>query len=362
MQLDPTDFNDIRNNHGYPYILLVGLLFHDSQYLINGTFNLHVESIIDGSLDDQIVTLANRIKNVGAPVFLRPGFEFGVNNSGFHNDEDLDATAFKNIWLHIYNIFSEQQVTNVAWVWNTVNPSNFNYMEWYPGDEYVDWFGINFFTYGQINGSDGFVNSAKVHNKPVMICESSPILSDGTLNTSNWQNWFAPYFSKIKSEKQIKAFVYINSPWTMGPFSDWPESRIVLNATISENYKTELQDSIFIHMNEYLQNPDILSSINETEYPKFPKRSDFEIRNYPNPFNSITVFRWESTTTEKFHVSIFNVLGIRVDSFDVNKTKIGLNEIAWNAQSLNSGIYYVKINSANSHNRQVGLTKVVFIK
>ena len=104
------------------------------------------------------------------------------------------------IWIHIYEVFEAEGVTNVAWVWNTVNPLSFNYLDWYPGDEYVDWWGINYFTSGQINAGDSFLNDAKLRNKPVMICESCPIHDNGTLNTSNWDDWFVPYFEKIKDK------------------------------------------------------------------------------------------------------------------------------------------------------------------
>ncbi len=344
-RLDGTDFEDITRKHEYPYILIVGLAFHDSSYVINGTFNLHVESIINGSLDNEIIALATRLKNVNVPVFLRPGFEFGINNAGFHNDPDMTADIFKNIWIHIYQVFATQDITNVAWVWNTVNPSSFNYMLWYPGDEYVDWFGINFFTTSQINGATEFVNDAKEHNKPVIVCESSPISSNGTVNTDNWDNWFVPYFNKIKSEEQIKGFVYINSPWSAGPFEDWPESRITVNSTISENFKQQLEDSIFIHMDEYLSNPGIINSINNQV--NNPQGFDILANNYPNPFNAQTVLFWQSKTRNPVTINIYNILGERVDTFILKDVYFGKNEISWNAESQPSGIYYAKIKSSN---------------
>ena len=256
--LDSTDFEDITTNHGYPYVLMVGLILFDSSYLITGTYNIPVQNIINGVLDSQILNVAQRIKNVGAPVYLRPGFEFGSGNSGIHNDPDVGPTEFISIWEHIYDIFTQQNVTNVAWVWNTVNPNSFNYMEWYPGDIYVDWWGINYFTLGQINNGDVFLNDAAAHGKPVMICESCPIQSGGTTNLSNWNNWFVPYFSKIKNTPHIKGFIYIHDPWDRGPFSSWPDSRITSNPTIQNNYASELNDSIYINMDEYLANPNII--------------------------------------------------------------------------------------------------------
>ena len=265
VQMDSTDFIDIVSNHGYPYVLLIGLTLFDASYLITGAANIPVQRLLNGDFDQQIVDLSERIKNINAPVFLRPGFEFGTNNRGIHNDPDVGPEDFKNIWYHIYNIFLQENVTNVAWVWNTVNPQLFNYIEWYPGDDYVDWWGINYFTPEQMNLSSGFLNDASFHQKPVIICESCPNQNGGTTNASNWEVWFIPYFNLIKNNNNIKLFIYISDPWDKpGFFSSWPDSRINSNETIRMNYEREMQDTTIIHMNEYLNNPYI---INDTIIP-----------------------------------------------------------------------------------------------
>jgi len=262
--LDSTDITDIVSNHGYPYVLLLGISLFDSTSSLSDV-NIPVQSILDGELDYQIIKIAQEIKSLTqTPVFLRPGFEFGSGNSGLHNDPDnpnWTAANFNQIWIHIHDIFSQQEVTNVAWVWNTVNPQSFDFIDWYPGDEYVDWWGINYFTANQIASADPFLNSAFVHNKPVMICESNPIENSGTTNESNWNNWFVPYFNKMNNNSHIKAFVYIDDPWDKSGFFDsWPDSRITSNQTILENYITELESSTYIHMDEYQSNPGLIDS------------------------------------------------------------------------------------------------------
>lgn len=273
---DHTEIDDIVNGHDFPYILTVGLGLMDDSYLSTGTINIQVENILNGSLDYRIIDIAQRIKSVNAPVYLRPGFEFGENNSGIHNDPDMGSTDFIDVWMRIHNIFQQENVTNVAWVWNTVNPSQFGYMDWYPGDNYVDWWGINYFTLGQINSGDDFLNDAAFHNKPVMICESSPIQNGGTTNASNWDNWFIPYFNKIKSTAHLKAFIYISDPWNKpGFFDDWPDSRIDQNETIRQNYAQETEDLTYIHMPEYQANPgDVGLPVSLISFDVFTRQAD----------------------------------------------------------------------------------------
>src|SRR5205085_6362013 len=52
-----------------------------------------------------------------------------------------------------------------------------HYMKWYPGEDVVDWWGINLFDLGDFTRpeSEAFVLDAARHRKPVLIGESSPI-------------------------------------------------------------------------------------------------------------------------------------------------------------------------------------------
>jgi len=294
--IDSTDFIDIVYNHGYPYVMLIGLGLHDSTYLTSYNINIPTQRILSGVLDYRIIDIAQRIKAINAPVYFRPGFEFGEGNSGMHSDPNFTHNDFINIWLHIYTIFEQENVNNVSWIWNTVNPHLFNYMDWYPGDDFVDWWGVNYFTVNQINSSIGFLNEALIHNKPVMICESCPIHNGGTTNPDNWQNWFIPYFNQIKNFPQIKAFVYTSDPHDRGPFGFWPDSRITSNEVIRVNYQNELHDSIYIHMSEYLNNPHI---INDTIAPS-------PIRNFTaNSGDRQIILNWKNPPEPDFlHVSI----------------------------------------------------------
>lgn len=264
VSLNTTDLYDIARNHGHPYLLNIGISLQSVQAWLSGSISIPVATILNGDWDYRIRDLAKQIKRLNSPAYVRPGFEFGVGNSGAHSDPNMTAAEFKAIWIHIYNIFVDEDVRNVAWVWDTVNPWTFDYMEWYPGDEYVDWWGINYFTAEQISFSDPFIASAAAHQKPVMVCESCPIHNGGVDNGTNWRQWFVPYFNKIKSFQNIKAFIYISDPWNRkGWWEHWADSRIntySTNSIIKNNYALEMSKSIYIHMDEYLKNPSIILS------------------------------------------------------------------------------------------------------
>ena len=132
-----------------------------------------------------------------------------------------------------------------------------------------------------------------------MICESCPIQNGGTTNASNWGDWFVPYFNIIKNNTNIKSFIYISDPWDKpGFFGTWPDSRISSNENIRLNYKFEMQDSIYIHMEEYLNNPNIiqdtLTPAPVTNFIAKPGNKQVELvwKNPSNPdFYSVRILR-----------------------------------------------------------------------
>lgn len=239
-QLDTTNLTDIVQNHCHPYSLNLGI------YYMDPFGHIDVDAILGGAWDDQITAIAQEVQSLAVPCFVRPGFEFGAGG-GMHGD--LSGPDFVAIWHRIQSIFDNLGVDNVAWVWNTVNPWTFDYMSYYPGDDAVDWWGINYFTVGQMTDSEAFVLEAAVHNKPVMICESCPIHNGGTENPANWENWFVPYFDAIAQQAHVKAFTYISDPWDRpGFFEDWANSRIDANEYIRANYAAELSGPQYLHL------------------------------------------------------------------------------------------------------------------
>ena len=98
------------------------------------------------------------------PVYLRVGYEFDF--PGNHYDPVGYIQAFRKI----HDLFSKQGVQNIAYVWHSYG---FGVTEeisrWYPGDNYVDWFGVSYFG----GDTDGMANMATLAaaGKPLMIAE-----------------------------------------------------------------------------------------------------------------------------------------------------------------------------------------------
>jgi hypothetical protein len=66
-------------------------------------------------------------------------------------------------------------------------------------------------------------------------------------------------------------------------------------------------------------------------------------QNYPNPFNSSTVISYWMPKSSKISIRIFDILGRQVANLECHENIPGPHHFVWNAQGLNSGIYFYRL-------------------
>ena len=71
--------------------------------------------------------------------------------------------------------------------------------------------------------------------------------------------------------------------------------------------------------------------------------SDAVAGNYPNPFLSVTTIYFYLSQPQQVDISIYNILGQRIENFALFSTIHGRNEINWYPHSISSGLYIIKI-------------------
>ena len=203
MQIDDPDFNNSA--------LAIGL------ELVN-----HDENVAKGVHDSIIIKFGNWIKGLGKrPVFLRTGFEWDG-----HDWNHYDKEFHKQSFIRVRQILDSMGVENVAFVWQSKGwGSTYKEIEeWYPGDEYVDWCGVSFFS--RYQGIEPMLLFSKEHGKPLFIAEASPSieadsndyqpidLADPKWSQYAWDNWFVHFFKLIDENPDVvKAVSYINCNW-----------------------------------------------------------------------------------------------------------------------------------------------------
>ncbi|MCW5892013.1 MAG: hypothetical protein KIT14_15925 [bacterium] len=202
-----------------------------------------LENVVSGARDASITTLGEFIRDVGRPVFLRIGYEFDGSWNGY--DKALYVQAFRRIMDRL----RAEGVTNVVSVWQSsgFTTSRSTLLQWYPGDDYVDWVGYSYFK--QSNPSGGMMTIARERRKPVMIAEATPQrnLSLGDEQT-HWDTWFAPFFAHVHANADIvKNVAYINTRWFDQPEwgAGWGDSRVQIRPLVKASWIAEMQDPMW---------------------------------------------------------------------------------------------------------------------
>lgn len=115
---------------------------------------VQLKDIIAGKWDNYIRTWAQEIRSFKHVIFLRVGHEFNIEGYpwGIINNEKNPEIYIK-AYRRVVDIFKKEKVKNVRWVWCFMNYSypKKTWNDWvaaYPGDEYVDWIGIDGYNWG----------------------------------------------------------------------------------------------------------------------------------------------------------------------------------------------------------------------
>lgn len=207
--------------------------------------------ILDGKMDNNLDLIATTIKNMkGQPVLLRPGYEFNGTWNGY------DKALYIETWKYIYNRFAKFELQNVAWVWCWIPfDGDLDWMAYYPGDEFVDWWGIDLFKKEHFEHpkTKEFLEDARKRKFPVFIAESAP-QELGIMPTEKaWEHWFVPFWNLVAEHQNIKAFVYINRKWPLWDKykAEWADSRLEHNPELLNKWKISLANPMLIHADDW---------------------------------------------------------------------------------------------------------------
>lgn len=204
--------------------------------------------VASGQQDSEIVAAARAIKQYGGPIFLRWFWEMNIlplspslhNNyycmggesysGGYH---DVAETNYRAAWDHIRSIFAQQGVTNVIWLWNPDNGFYYPSTDFYPGNNQVDWIGVDAYAgdgetfKNTFSSGSGYAMLAAM-GKPILIGETGS--ADGTNGHPDDQpTFFGAAVAQLgtgvsgadNGYPDFLGFMYFDSPGNGGP---WPFS------------------------------------------------------------------------------------------------------------------------------------------
>jgi hypothetical protein len=206
------------------------------------------DQINNGSQDAHIVASAKRVAKYGKPVLLRWGWEMNGDWFAWTGAQNRQDTAgYVAAWRRIHQIFADQGVTNVSWVW-VANWNNHPDASWntpakyYPGDEYVDWVGVDGFnTTGEsVDSLFGQVYDEFAGRKPFMIAETGALEGQGRGKAV----WISELEKWIKGHRAVGALVWFDTDTNTdaGVFQNW---RVDSSPEALEAYQALAKDPYF---------------------------------------------------------------------------------------------------------------------
>lgn len=286
-----------------------------------------LNDINTGQYDQNIKSLALWLKGADVPVYLRIGYEF----NGAHNA--YDKSDYKLAYKHIVDGIRAQGVSNVAYVWQSDGQgSKSELLQWYPGDDYVDWMGYSHFW----NKGDSMIALAQEKKKPVMIAEATPQgknLSTGD-GVAIWAQWFAPLFKHIEDYPEVQALCYINTDWdskSMWEGQGWGDTRVHKSDTIARLWQEEISGNKWIGKSDDVYQ---LIGFNANAISDVPKgQSNYELESHNGEI------KIKSDVDELLVMKLYNTCGQCLFDQEV------LTNNAIQVSGLNQGIYLALLES-----------------
>jgi hypothetical protein len=335
----------------------VGYIPEISLFLVSDVATDSIIAVSD-EYDWIIDSIAALSKDYGKRMFLRIGGEFNGDWNGYH------PYYYVDMFRKIVDKFAEKDFRDsiaVNWCYEPDAGNDFDSVDvkgalWYPGDEYVDWFGLDVFDSEHFNKSlpdydrrgitrkgksERFLAMARTKQKPVFLSETSAkginISEDSQDGKNDWNAWFAKFWEFIAAHTEIKGYCYINTNWPEGAYPGWGDARIENSNYITDKYREEMKNPKYIHLP--------VSQVDVKEEADHIKT----IRIYPNPaseFIDISFEKWTaSARLNPSEIRIYNSFGECLINYELPITKKN-DIIRIDISDLLNGIYFV--NSGDS--------------
>jgi hypothetical protein len=190
--------------------------------------DFQLADVIAGTYDPYIRSFAEEARDWGHPFFLRFNWEMNGDwfawMEGVNGNQPGESVA---AWRHVHDIFTEVGATSATWVWcPNVDPSGSlrDLASLYPGDEYVDWTGLDGYNWGgdrwlsfdQLYRSTyDYITKTLAPSKPLVIAEVGSSEQGGSKSA-----WIEDALDSVASDyPRVRALLWFEK---YDDGMDWP--------------------------------------------------------------------------------------------------------------------------------------------
>lgn len=202
--------------------------------------------VASGEYDAAIAALQTGLAWLNRPSYLRIGYECNGPWNSYHSE------SYKGAWKRIVDRLRASPAGNsTAAVWDITCDELNKHMDWYPGDDSVDWWAVNIYSDHSAPSDTGcvkpFLDEAQKRGFPLMFGGAAP-RGNKTSDSGTWAEWFEPYFKLLGDYKGAVFTSYIDRNWDVNPaYPGWGDSRVDspgANASgVSANYAQAMGDA-----------------------------------------------------------------------------------------------------------------------
>lgn len=222
-------------------------------------------SILEHHFDSFFGYWASQIKQVKGTVLLRMLHEFNGDWYPWclvHNNKDPKVLA--KTFCYIRNIFTQNKVTNVKFIWcpnsMSIPQESWNYiLDAYPGDDFVDYVGLDVYngagnnviwtSFRKEGIENYFLLTEKFPDKPLLICEtaSRERLKTESARSQTKAQWIQQMSDALKTDmSKVRLITWFNERDDFKINSSMEAKDAYLNYIMKDDYFTPASKNIFI--------------------------------------------------------------------------------------------------------------------
>lgn len=210
--------------------------------------SIDYDKVFSGEYDSYIAAFAKRMKNSNGQILIR--FAHEANGDWYPwCGMKIGKEKYVSLYRYVKDRFDAAGVKDVKWVfsvnWEDIPKEGNSFISYYPGDQYVDFIGIDGYNWGNIKSwskwrsfkeifEDRLNAIGKVFDKPIIISEFG-----STSNGGNKTLWIKEALLYIRTRKDIRAFVLFN----VNKETDWGFSS---DTKWGRELESQLRDSYFV--------------------------------------------------------------------------------------------------------------------
>ena len=192
--------------------------FSTQDYMFHSTGKqARLAEIANGKWDIYFQEAAQTVKEFGGPTFISIDHEMNGNwypySQAFPGGGQT-ASDFVAAWKRIVGIFRQRGAQNAAFVWspNVPDVGGVPFGSYYPGDDFVDWIGVSFYSGNDMNAMDTIYRAYSA-KKPFFITEwaTAPEKSQYNRVFPGEVTWVKQFFQSLSQKyPRVKAISWFN--------------------------------------------------------------------------------------------------------------------------------------------------------